>query len=247
MDLRLFASVLGRFKFVVFVGFLAAVGLSFLSAAKISTSGQIEQRGTEQWASYTTIFVTQKGFPWGRVNGDPNAVAPDQAKGDFANPSRFIGLAALYSNLADSDPVLKIMKRSGKLYGKIESSPLTALNDPTDVLPLISVAGLADSAPHAEALVGRATNALVQYVQDEQNAAGVPDKQRILLQVVKEPTPAKLLAGPSKTLPILVFLVIMAATCALAFILENLRPRIRVAPTAAAEPPSEAPVNSDAA
>jgi hypothetical protein len=247
MDLRLFASVLGRFKVVVGAGFLLAVLLAFLSFAKVNPSGSphFSQRGTQQWASYTTVFVTQHGFPWGRVNGDPNAVPPSQAKGEFANPSRFIGLAALYANLADSDPVLRIMKRSGKLYGKIEASPLTALNDPTDVLPLISIVGLADTGPRAVSLVARATNALMQYVEAQQNANGIAAKDRIELDVVKSPTKPKLLSGPSKTLPILVFLVVMAATCALAFILENLRPRVRVAPSAVATP--DAPAASDAA
>jgi hypothetical protein len=245
VDIRLFSSVLWRFKFVVAVGLLAAIMLAVLSAAKVNlnSSPHFKQRGTEQWASYTTVFVTQQGFPWGRVNGDPNAVAPSTATSGFANPSRFIGLAALFANLADSDPVLQLMRKTGPMYGKIEAAPLTALNDPTDVLPLISIAGLADSPARAESLVGRATVALKQYVANQQNQNSIKTKNRIELDTVKLPTKAKLLAGPSKTLPLLVFLVVLAATCALAFVLENLKPRVKLA----ARVPAEAPAASDAA
>jgi hypothetical protein len=129
------------------------------------------------------------------------------------------------------------------MYGKIEAAPLTALNDPTDVLPLISIAGLADSPARAESLVGRATVALKQYVANQQNQNSIKTKNRIELDTVKLPTKAKLLAGPSKTLPLLVFLVVLAATCALAFVLENLKPRVKLA----ARVPAEAPAASDAA
>ena len=220
------------------MGLTAAVALSFFSFAKLdlsSGSPNVKQRGKEQWASYSTIFVTQKGFPWGRVNGDPNAVAPSQAQGGFANPSRYIGLAAIFANLADSDQVRQVLRRSGPLYGKIEAAPLTALNDPTDVLPLISIVAMADSAARAQALVGREARALTQYVAEEQDQNQIRDQNRIELQIVKEPTKAKLIAGPSKTLPILVFLVVMAVTCAFAFVLENLNPRLKIAESSANE------------
>jgi hypothetical protein len=241
VDLRLFSAVLWHFKFVVAIGLMAAMALSFFSFAKLDLSAgspKIKQRGTEQWASYSTIFVTQKGFPWGRVNGDPNAVLPSQAQGGFANPSRYIGLAAIFANLADSDQVRQVLRRSGPLYGKIEATPLTALNDPTDVLPLISIVGLADTARRAEALVGREARALTQYVAEQQDRNKIRDQNRIELQIVKEPTKAKLIAGPSKTLPILVFLVVIAATCAVAFILENLNPRLKIAERSPSELPA---------
>jgi hypothetical protein len=49
-----------------------------------------------------------------------------------------------------------------------------------------------------------------------------------MLQTVDMPTPEKavIFKGRSKTMPILVFVLVMVATMGLAFLLENLRPRV---------------------
>jgi hypothetical protein len=52
----------------------------------------------------------------------------------------------------------------------------------------------------------------------------------VYLEVVKQPTRPELFSGRSFTRPIVVFLAVMFAVIALAFVLENTRPRIHALP-----------------
>ena len=49
-----------------------------------------------------------------------------------------------------------------------------------------------------------------------------------MISVVNRPGHLKLLVDRSKTLPIVVFLTVVLATVAICFIMENLRPRLRI-------------------
>ena len=51
------------------------------------------------------------------------------------------------------------------------------------------------------------------------------------LTLLNRPYQAKVYAQPSKTLPVAIFLTVLIATIGMAFILENLRPRIRTVPS----------------
>jgi len=75
------------------------------------------------------------------------------------------------------------------------------------------------------ALADRDARALKQFINQ---------RQRVYLTVVKH-GPAQLTSPRSKTLPVLVFLLVMAAGIGLAFVLESVRPRIHAIPDA---PPS---------
>jgi hypothetical protein len=54
--------------------------------------------------------------------------------------------------------------------------------------------------------------------------------KRVRVEVVRQPQVPTLLVPRKKTRPIIVFLTVAIATFGLAFILENLRPRVRVVP-----------------
>ena len=86
-------------------------------------------------------------------------------------------------------------------------------------------------------LARRGTKALIEYIEEQQRANGIPKEQRVVLAVVNEPKLGRgrteLLSGRSMTMPIVVFCVVLFATFGLAFILENLRPRVRPAPVEA--------------
>jgi hypothetical protein len=73
------------------------------------------------------------------------------------------------------------------------------------------------------ALADRDARALKQFINQ---------RQRVYLTVVKH-GPAQLTSPRSKTLPVLVFLLVMAAGIGLAFVLESVRPRIHAIPDAA--------------
>jgi hypothetical protein len=248
VDLPLYAHVLWRFRWLVLLGLLLGAGLAFLSVARV-TAGEDGFRVTysqsETWASSSTLFVTQRGFPEGRSIVDTESAEPIEQVGRlglrFADPARFSSLALLYAHLADSDDVRAIMLRSGPIHGEVKAAPILASeNTFADALPLIEVAAFADSGRGARRLGTRATRAFRAYLAREQQRNGISAEDRVVVVVVKAANKAKLVKGRSFTPPVVVFLTTLIACFALAFILENLRPRVR-APAADRASPTEQP------
>lgn len=217
MDVGGMGRVFWRFKYLMILGLLLAAGLAFISAARVNTSTwKVSYRGTQQWASYSKVFVTQKGFPWGAVN------APSTT-----DPTRFTSLALIYANLINGDAVTSRMNVHGKLPGTVEAATLLTSPGSSDALPIISIAGLSDTKAHSLVLTGRATTALLAYVDALQRQNGIPENNRVWLQEIQSPGQSKLLAGRSKTVPVMVFLAALIAVVALVLVLENVRPRVR--------------------
>jgi hypothetical protein len=242
MDLQLYFRVLWRFRLLTALGLLIALLLALLSIVRIDTSNAfgLEYREPEQWASRATVLVTEKKFPLGRsvfeeviqptTTDRPKTYAPQ-----FAPPSRFTELANIYAELAMSDPVRQLMLRDGPVRGAIQAVALKATNGSDAPLPLLSIGGISTTPEAAMRLAGRGTDALIEYIEEEQRANGIPQEQRVVLTVVNQPKldRAELMSGRSLTMPIVVFMVVMFATFGLVFILENLRPRVRPAPVEA--------------
>jgi hypothetical protein len=250
VDVRLFIRILWRFRFLTAVGFLAAVALAALSLVSISVkdgSLATHYRGKEKWVSRTTVLVTERRFPLGRsVLDDPTSsvggvTSTTPSSQPFAPSERFTELANIYAELATSDSVRQYMLKDGPIRGTIDASALSTFNDAP--LPLVSIGGTGATSTEAAALAGRASQALREYIEIQQRDNGIPKEQRVVLSVIKEPraTTATLLVGRSKTMPIVVFLVVMFGVTGLAFLLENMRPQMRVVTaepeTAAAEGP----------
>jgi hypothetical protein len=235
MDLGLYARVLWRFKPIVIIGFIAAIGLAAFSFVKIGPHG-ITYRGSELWTSTTRVGVTQRGFPWGRLlaqqparAGETNLSPAQEAERlgiPVADPNRLNNLAVLYAELANSDPIRAIMLRQGPIVGKILTNPLTQGNN-NIMLPLIDIISIAPSQSGAVSLSQRAADALVSYVEDQQAASDVPSSDRVFVNVVERARQASVYQPRSKTLPVVVFLAVMFLTAALTLILENLRPAVR--------------------
>src|SRR5919197_3367209 len=100
MDLRLYFRVMWRFKWLVAMGVLLAIALSILSFMAPNFSGtgpMLQYRQGEEWVTYSELFVTPEGFPWGQVvSGSP--VKPTKASRDEAptgDANRFSNLAVL--------------------------------------------------------------------------------------------------------------------------------------------------------
>jgi hypothetical protein len=70
---------------------------------------------------------------------------------------------------------------------------------------------------------------LISYVTNQQATSDVPKSQRVLLQVLNEPTPAVLVKARSKTRPVAAFLATLLMAIGLVFLLENVRPRAKAA------------------
>ena len=94
-------------------------------------------------------------------------------------------------------------------------------------MPLIDIAATANSKSGAIALTRRAASALQTYLAVRQTENNVVSRDRVLLQVVTQPDKAQLIRARPMTRAIVAFLGVLFAAVALAFILENLRPRAR--------------------
>lgn len=249
MDLGLYTRVLWRYRRIVASGFALAILLAVLSMARLSFERglpQLEYRQSEQWASTSSIFVTQRGYPLGRavydqivrVRGAPQSgtVVPR-----YSDPSRFSNTALYYARLATSDRVRRLIARKGPLNGQVTASVPTAPDNPANMLPFVDITASAPNARAARSLSRRAMEALVAYNERQQNRFGIARSKRVVLEVVNRPNAATLVAPRSKTRPVAIFLAVMLAAVALAFVLENMQqqafaPRAEIVEPAPARP-----------
>jgi hypothetical protein len=233
MDLRLYARVLWRFKFIVVLGFVFALALAAFSVVRVSSTG-VTYRESRLWASRMRLLVTQTGFPEGRLYaqtptkpGETDLTTGNQAAKlgiPIVDPGRFNTLAIIYADLLTSDPVRQLMRRDGPIDGQVIATPMK--DDQSGILlPFIDVASIAPSATGAMSLGVRSANALNSYLRDEQKANNVPVSDRVVVRTINAPKGASVFQPRSKTMPVVIFLVLMFATVGLAFLLENLRPR----------------------
>lgn len=236
MDLKLYFSVLWRFKFLVAFGILFAMALAVLAAAAPNFSGKgpiLQYRQGEQWVSYSELFVTQKGFLWGEVT--PGAAKlKDGEEAPPSDPNRFSNLAVVYAHLATSDRVRAIILKDGPMHGEIDAAPVQAGDSNlSGTLPLIRIAAIADSEQHALDLVVRSANAFKRFLAEMQETNKIPEGNRVRVTTIKHADKPQIFAGRSMTLPIVVFMAVMILISGLCFILENMRPRTRPRPVAA--------------
>jgi DNA-binding CsgD family transcriptional regulator len=232
MDIRLFFRVLGRYRRLVAVGCVVAVGLSFFAYFSVGTDG-VKYRTPELWISESRLFVSQPGFRWGRSIPGAAVAAPGTASNpelaEAAAEDRLTRLAGIYASLATSDEVaLRVIPRA-RFSGRriLAEQELDATDDP---LPVIRVSGVAPTREEAAGLADQAAAALRRYLSSRQRANDVLPRERVELQTLNRANPrtAKLFEPRSKTQPVFVFLTVMTATIGLALILESLRPQARI-------------------
>jgi hypothetical protein len=247
VDLALYLRVLWRFRFLVAAGVLLALVLATLSYARLSFDGAkptLAYRQSEQWESLSTLFVTARGFPWGRVEeqlppgADPSKLPSSQAPA--IDTGQLSTVAAVYMQLATSDAVLNRVRLTGPIRGRLQVFPVFAGNDSNNAaLPMLTLSAISASPETARELALRHMNAFVAFIRSRQGQAAIPEAQRVIVEIVRQPTPAALLEPRKRTRPIVVFLAVLTAVIGLAFVLENLRPRFR----AVAGAPSASPAS----
>lgn len=232
MDLGQYGRVLRRFWPLVVTGVVLAIGLAFLSLVRVTSHG-VFYRKPVVWQSQAQLLLTEPGAPWFRSQ----IPAPSTGGTGSSTPPQSVNLAGLtdlYSQFANGDEVKRLMRAEGApATWSITAAPAV----PTiqySALPVITLAGHANSANGAVSAVEYGRRALVEYVKLQQQAGKIPKGQRITLQIVQAATKPSVFQPRKKTLPIVVFLAVMALTIGLVFILENLRPRVRA--LAPAEP-----------
>jgi hypothetical protein len=229
VDLQLYARVLWRFRVLVAAGLTLALALAALSVVRIGPHG-VTYRDSRLWSANMKLEVTQRGCPECRLyaelpsgaDGLPTPVAPGQA---VADPARLATLARYYAQLITSDPVRMRAERNG-LTGSIIATPIRDEQSGV-ILPYIDILSIATSARGAVDYANSSVRALSEYLLAEQRANNVPAADRVIIEPIVRSQGAEVYRPRPKTMPIVVFLVVMFATVGLAFVLENARPRSR--------------------
>jgi hypothetical protein len=212
---------------LLLVGFVAAVLLAGLSYYRVTFDGlppELTPRKAELWQSQATVFFTEAGFPVGRrtIPFDTKVVAGERvAVPRYNPPGSYTGLASLYARLAESDQVKQLIEKDGPLRGRFQAAQ--TLDSSGDPLPMVSLFGKAGTAANAEATVTRGLEGFVAYLTAQQQAAGIPENERVELRVVNAPGAAVLVEPRKRTLPVVVLLSVLIAAIATAFVRENAR------------------------
>lgn len=229
MDLALFFRVLWRFRAIVLLGLSLAFALAFLSYVKVDFGNgfKLTYRESAQWESLSTLFVTDPNFTLGSTSDG----GPVDAEAAAAAAQRLLNLTALYMQLATSDQVLSMMARKEPIDGIVQTFPITSTGDSRgDPLPMMTFSAISGTPQRAHRLARRHIRAFQGYIRSDQDRLGVRPAKRVRVEVVRQPQAPTLLVPRKKTRPIIVFLTVAIAAFGLAFILENMRPRVRAVP-----------------
>jgi hypothetical protein len=221
MDLELYLRVIWRFKWLVAAGFCVAFALAVLSVFHVSAaSPHLRLRTVAQWKSTETLLVTERGAPWLSSGYSKNA-----------DPQRYSVLATIYVQFVMSNDVRELIDKTWPLtkYDVILAYPVLAqsYNSNSPPLPLISVEVTSYSALRSQELARHATAAFRDYLAQLQAQNNIRTDRRVVVTTVRSYEPPLMIAGASKTLPIVIFLTVMMGVGGLCLVLENLRPRVR--------------------
>jgi hypothetical protein len=229
MDLQLYFRVLWRFRLIILAGLLLAIVLATISLAKVTwADGSVKftYRSPVYYQSQATIFVTQRGYPWGRsvFPSQPETGRSGVVTSNYADPGRLAYLASVYAQLGTSDAVRTVMRKDGPLRGKIAATP--GFDERNGAYqPYVYVSAIATDGALAVELANRAATAIRTVVRTQQLNADIPANQQVALDFFSGARPPSVVAPRKKTLPIVMFLTVMLITVGLAFVLENIRPR----------------------
>jgi hypothetical protein len=226
VDLARFGSALRRYWWLALAGLVLGTLLGGYTFVRTETV----------YSSDSTIFVTQSGFPWGRTVISPET-GESGRQAPFADTSRFVEVAAVYSRLASSDFVRNAVLKEGPIEGKVSSTLLLSSDSPNaGPLPLIRIRALATSPEGAVDLATRWTAAFRSYIAGEQKRGKIPASERVLLQPVQIPELREVeVAQPrSLTRPVAIVLAVLILALGLIFLLDNSRQR-RLPPESAAD------------
>jgi hypothetical protein len=237
VDFAVYLRVIWRFRFLVLLGASAALALALLSVVRIEFDGvtpKMQYRDQEAWASSSTLFVTQEGFPWGRAILDETVKVKGQS-GEasyvprYGDGGRYSGLAQLYVELAKSDAVRVAVLRNSPPGSSYQPDVVKSADGAT-VLPLIYMTGFGPTPMAARATATVAVRAFRRFLAQEQERNLIPDEKRVSVIVTSAPSRPSVFEPRSHTRPIFVFLLVLGAVIVLAFVLENVRPEIERKP-----------------
>lgn len=176
-------------------------------------------------AQVTTDIPRETGGGDSEEGSEPDTV-PFVSAPDLAT---IIRNANTYPFIIESDRVADYRRAEfGELPGAISAqgatSVVTANRVELSEIPVIRLVAVADSPEDAIALADKTGKAFIGWLRQEQIDDKIRPEDRMVIEQLTTPQGVAASAGPSTTLPILVFVVVFAAFCVLAILLDRLVP-----------------------
>ena len=137
--------------------------------------------------------------------------------------------ANTYPYIIESDEVAEYRReRFGELPGAVQAlgvtSVVTANRIELTEIPIIRLIAVADTPEDAVGLADKTGKAFIGWLEQFQGENEIDPRDRMVVEQLNVPTGAVASAGPSTSLPVLVFIVVFAAFCVLAILLDRLLP-----------------------
>lgn len=256
METPRYLIILWRSKWLLLVGLVIAT-LGGLLAGFTLVDGQVVPRSEQAYRASTTVLVSSQTQPmYQAVIPGQEVVEGQTLATDVDLTQKAILYAYMVSGLQMRDGVAD---QIGELS---DTEDLTSLRRTTQpggdesfpgryVLPIIDVVGASTDPDRAEQISATATDLFLTQVAAEQEAAGIPEAERVVMSVLDE-SGAVAEEGSNPMIPVLVtFLGIFLLFVAAAFLIagaKGSRERKRAARDAAAidedEPGDESPTES---
>lgn len=228
MDLRHHIGVWFRWKWLLIFGVLIACALAVFVSFRLSFKDgpDLKWRGNAQYSATSRVFITQPGFPWGRVT--LQSVVPRSTRRgkvgkriDFADPARFGSLAVIYSYLIQSDQIRQL------IHPVPDPDQISAISQATgsgDALPLLQITTRDRSPAAAADLNNGLIDALRRYLDTQFAVNKVKAPDRVVVQVINPSKLGTKTSGHTPTLSVVAFVLVLAGVFLLVYVLENLYP-----------------------
>lgn len=253
-----------RFWWVVVIGLVAAQLFALLVVFKVDFSTlppSLTERSKPTYTATGQLLVNSPQVPYVRISVTSEAPAPTPgaplSTGTTTPPTTgtvlisevpetqtLVRAANYYPLIIEGDEVeelredVLVRKFGGAVRGRVQAqatySFVTRNRVESGSVPVIDLAGTADSPKDAVTLVEATIEAFRGWVVREQDRAKVKKIDRILIEPLQTPRGAAAVGGTSKVFPLLVFVAVAMAFGALAIVLDRLFPMRAV--VARAEP-----------
>ncbi|MGH3044310.1 MAG: zinc ribbon domain-containing protein [Gaiellaceae bacterium] len=260
-----YAAALKRFWWVLVIGLLFAMFAALSARFTVSFfPPSLDEKEEISYTAEARLLVNSASNPHFRsqettlqpIGPVADDTDPTSEEGDneptlvpYTQPpdlNTIIRNANTYPFLIESDGVADFRRqRFGELPGAVSAigatSVVTANRVELSEIPVIRLVATAGSPEDAIGLADKTGKAFIGWLQQEQIDDNIRKEDRMVVEQLTIPKGAIASAGPSTTLPILVFVVVFAAFCVLAILLDRLVPA-RPKPARSDVEPLEQPV-----
>jgi len=244
-----YAGALKRFWWVLVIGLLFAIFAALSARFTVAFfPPSLTEKEEVSYSAEARLLVNSASNPHFRSqettfspvgpavdegsSDDPSAEEEEPVLVPFSQPpdlNTIIRNANTYPFIIESDGVADFRREKfGELPGSVSAigatSVVTANRVELSEIPVIRLVAVAGSPEDAIAIADKTGKAFIGWLKQEQIDDGIKAGDRMVVEQLTIPKGAIASQGPSTTLPLLVFIVVFAAFCVLAILLDRLVP-----------------------